>query len=737
MRPRHTAIPAAAASHAAFPVPSPGADLTAASGLSRRGFLQASATITTGLFVGFALPVGGPAAAGLVHTPNAWVHIDDDNTITLISARAEMGQGVFTSMPMLIAEELNVDPRSVRVAFAPPRKEYGNALIFGLMLTGGSTSVREGWERQRLAGAQVREMLLAAAAQAWGLPASGLRAENGQVLAADGRRASYGSLAAAAAKLPVPEKPPMKDPSQFRIVGKAMTRLDTPAKVNGTARFGIDVQLPGMVYASLAQSPVQGGKLRRFDAARAKAMKGVVDVVQIADGVAVVADTYWHATAAREALVLEWDEGPNAGLNTAAMVDATRAALATGKPIPVKKSGDADAALATAAKVLRAEYTTQMLAHAPMEPMNFTAHVEADRARLVGPTQWPDAVQGAVAKLLGFKPDQVTVENTFLGGGFGRRIDFDYVLQTVQISKAVGRPVKLVWTREDDMQHDFYRPIGVHQLAAALGADGKPTAMTWRVASQSVTGRVFGLPPEAPDGLMVEAAVPLYELPAARHDAVKHDAGVRVGYWRAVSHNMNAFANESFIDELAHAAGKDPVAYRLSLLENQPRHAQVLRLAAQKAGWGIALPAGRFRGVALMEGYDSHVAQVVEVSMKDGAPVVHKVTVVADVGRMVNPDTVQAQIQSSIVFGLSAALWGEITLDKGRVQQFNFDSYRVMRHHEVPQIDITLVASQEKPGGIGEPVTSLQAPSLANAVFAATGKRVRRTPLTAERIARA
>ncbi|HNG81405.1 MAG TPA: molybdopterin-dependent oxidoreductase [Burkholderiaceae bacterium] len=673
--------------------------------LSRRSFLKSSAALSGGLMVGFAIPAGPAAAAGLVHTPNAWVHIADDNSITLISARAEMGQGVFTSMPMLLAEELNVDLRKVKVAFAPPGKAYGNAMIFGLQLTGGSTSVREGWERQRLAGAQVREMLIAAAAERWKVDASTLRAEDGRVLGPKGRRATYGQLAADAAKLKAPEKVALKDPSQFRIVGKRTPRLDTPAKVNGTARFGIDVKLPGMVYASLAQCPVQGGKVKFFDATKARAMPGVIDVVQIPDGVAVVAQGYWQAAQARDQLVIEWDEGPNAGLNTAAMVEGTRSALANGKPFPVKKQGDADALIAQATaqggKLLRAEYVTQNLSHAPMEPMNYTADVRADRALLVGPTQWPDALQGAIAKIVGLDPKTVTVENTFLGGGFGRRIDFDYAIQAALISQAVGKPVKLVWTREDDMQHDFYRPLGVHQLAAAIGSDGKPTALTWRVASQSVTGRVFNLPADAPDGLMIEAAVPLYDIPAARHDAVKHDAGLRVGYWRAVSHNMNTFANESFIDELAAAAGKDPVAYRLSLLETQPRLANVLKTLAAKAGWGTPAAAGRYRGVAVFEGYETHIGAVLEISMKDGAPQVHRVTVVADPGRMVNPDTVEAQIQSSVVYGLSAALWGEITVDKGRVQQFNFDSYRVMRHNEVPAIDITLIESREKPGAGG------------------------------------
>ena len=707
--------------------------------VSRRGFMQGSATVAGGLMVGVSLPLAGPAqAAGTLHTPNAWVHIADDNTITLISARSEMGQGVYTSMPMQIAEELNVDIQKVKVAFAPPGKVYGNALIFGLQLTGGSTSVREGWEKLRIAGAQVREMLLAAAAAQWGVPASSLQAVDGRVMGPGGKVATYGQLAAAASKLPAPEKVALKDPSQFRIVGKRTTRLDTPAKVNGTATFGMDVKLPGMLYATLAMSPVIGGSVKSFDAAKAKAMPGVVDVVQIPDGIAVVAKTYWQARKARDTLTVAWDDGANANLNTAAMFAGTQAALASGKPIPVRPNvGDADDAIARAAKVVKAEYFTQNVSHSPMEPMNFTAHVDNGKVLLIGPTQWPDAAQGAVAKTLGVKPEDVSVQTTFLGGGFGRRIDIDFILQAAMISKAVNKPVKLIWSREDDMTHDFYRPLAVHQMAAAIGADGKPMAMTWRVASQSVTGRIFGLPPEAPDALMTEAAVAPYSIPATRHDVVKHDAGLRVGYWRAVSHNMNAWANEGFIDELAVAAGQDPVAYRTSLLQGQPRFLNVLKLAAEKSGWGTPAPAGRARGVALMEGYDTYMAQVAEISMVNGEPHVHRVTVVADLGRMVNPDTVEAQIQSSIIFGLSAALWGDITVDKGRVQQANFNTYRIMRNNEAPQIDIVLVPSTEKPGGIGEPATALVGPAVANAMFAATGKRVRRMPFTAENIAKA
>ena len=715
--------------------------MTEAQTVSRRSFLKASSAVSAGgLLMSVAIPSGPAAAAGLVHTPNAWVHISDDNTITLISARSEMGQGVYTSMPMLIAEELNVDLKRVKVAMAPPNtKLYGNALLGGPQLTGGSTSVRDGWEKLRIAGAQVREMLISAAAAKWNVDRSTLKAENGWVIGqGKGQKASYGQLSAAASKLPVPEKVSIKDPSEFRIVGKKTTRLDTPAKVNGTAVFGIDVKLPGMVYASLEQSPVIGGTVKSVDSSAAKKMPGVIDVVQIPDGVAVVADTYWHARKARSALKIDWDEGANANLNTAAMLAGTKAAAGTGKPLVLKTVGDPEAAInAQGANVVRAEYICPNLSHSPMEPMNFTAWYQGNKMQLIGPTQWQDAAQASIAKAVGLDPKDVSLETTFLGGGFGRRIDIDFIIQAAQISKAVGKPVKLLWTREDDMTHDFYRPLGVHNIAAAVGADGKPTAMTLRFTSQSITGRVFGLPAEVQDPLMTEAMMAPYEIPATRHDVVKHDAGLRVGYWRSVSHFQNCFANETFIDELAAAAKTDPVAYRMSLVSKSPRFQNVIKLATEKAGWGSAPAAGRGRGIAIMEGYDTYMAMVTEVSMKDGAPVVHRVVAAADLGRMVNPDTVEAQIQSSVIFGLSAALWDEITVDKGRVQQTNFDKYRLMRNNEAPQIDVILVQSTEKPGGIGEPATAIIGPAVGNAIFAASGKRVRRMPFTAENIAAA
>jgi isoquinoline 1-oxidoreductase beta subunit len=703
---------------------------------SRRDFLKTSAVVSGGLMLGVALPMMKDArAAGTLHTPNAWVHIADDNTITLLTARSEMGQGVYTSMPMLIAEELNVDLNKIQVAVAPPDAVYVNALL-GAQITGGSTSVRDGWEKLRVAGAQVREMLLMAAATRWNVDKDQLRAENGVIYGPKGMKATYGELAESASRMPVIAKPALKDPKDFRIVGKRTRRLDTPMKVNGKAEFGIDVKLPGMVYASIEQSPVIGGKVVSFDASKAKTMPGVIDVVQVNDGIAVVADTYWHAKKARDAVTVNWDAGPVGAMDHNTILASTRAALAAGPVLPIgKPTGDVNSAMSGAAKIITAEYVTPLQAHAPMEPMNFTASYKDGKILLIGPTQFQQGAQGAVAAVLGVKPEDVTLRTTFLGGGFGRRLELDFITQVAQISKAVGRPVKLVWSREDDMTHDFYRPVGVNVLKAGVDASGKPVALHFKVASQSVTQRAFGLPQNTFDPFMAEAAVAAYDIPNTQHDLIIHDTGFRVGYWRAVSHNMNAFANESFMDELALAAGKDPYQYRMELLKDKPRFANVLKLAADKAGWGKPLPQGRARGIALMEGYDTYMAEVAEVSLDSaGAVKVHRVTVAADVGQMVNPDTVEAQIQSSVVFGMGAGLMQEITMEKGRVLQTNFHNYPVVRMHEAPVVDIVLVNSTEKPGGIGEPATALVVPAIANAVASLTGKRVRKLPITPEAI---
>jgi isoquinoline 1-oxidoreductase subunit beta len=707
--------------------------------INRRDFVKAGTVTTTGLMLGLNLPMGPKTAqaAGTVYTPNAWVHISDDNIITLISARSEMGQGVYTSMPMLIAEELNVPLSSVKVAIAPPGAAYVNSLL-GAQITGGSTSVRDGWEKLRVGGAQVRDMLREAAAKKWGVAMGQVTANNGMLTGPSGQSATYGAMAGDAAKLKAPEKVALKDPKDFTIVGKPAKRLDTPMKVNGTAEFGIDAKLPGMVYASVIQSPVIGGKATSFDASKAKAMPGVIDVVNIGDGVAVVANSYWQAKKARDVVSVQWDAGAGASLSTASMWASTREAANNGKLMHVNTVGNYENAIKGASKVLSADYTIPHLAHAPLEPMNFTASFSNGKIRLIGPTQFQQGVAGAVGAVLGVKPEDITVETTFLGGGFGRRIELDFVIQAALISKSIGRPVKMLWTREDDMTHDFYRPLALNRLRGGLDASGNLVAMAHQVTSQSVTQRAFGLPKDIADPFMLEAAVAPYVIPNTSHSLVIHDTGSRVGYWRCVSHYQNAFANEGFIDELAQAAGKDPVAFRMSMLDGKPRFSNVLKMASERAGWGKPLAAGRAHGVALMEGYDTYMAMVAEVSQgSDGEIRVHKITSATDLGQVVNPDIVDAQIMSSVIYGLSSALYNEITYDKGVVQQTNFNNYRIMRMNEAPVIDSVLVKSTEKPGGIGEPGTAVAVAAVANAVSKLLGKRVRSLPMTPEKLRQA
>ena len=696
---------------------------------SRRTFLKSGAAVGGGLVIGVSLPgmFNNAFAAADSSAINAWVRIGSDNSITILCARSEMGQGVVMALPTLVAEELEVDLNRVKVEFAPPGEVYINSMLGG-QLTGGSTSVRDAWEKLRIAGAQARMMLVAAAAQEWGVDTAKCTARNGMVSGPKGNMFKYGQLAEAASKLPVPKDVVLKDPSKFRYVGKPLKRMDTAGKITGKTEFGIDVKLPGMLYAALAQCPVIGGKVVSFDAAKAKGMPGVKHVVQITDGVAVVADSWWQAKQARDAIDVKWDEGPNKALNS----ESVSAGLATAMSQPgaqIKQQGNVAEAMKTAAKTVQATYEMPFLSHSPLEPMNFTADVRKDSALLIGSIQFQQLAMGMASAITGLKPEQITIKTTFLGGGFGRRIDCDYMAQAVEISKTVGAPVKLVWTREDDMTHDFYRPISLTQMSGGLDASGKPVALSFKMSSPSVTARLF--PPLVKDGvdpLMTEAILVPYDIPNQSVATVIHDTGLRVGYMRSVSHALNVFANESFIDEMAAAAGKDPYEYRLALLDKQPRFKNVLQLAAEKAGWGKPLPSGRARGIGLMEGYDTYMAQVAEVSVEDGAVKVHRVVVAVDLGRMVNPNIVEQQLESNIVFGLTALLYGDITLKDGRVQQSNFHEYKLLRMPECPKIEMHIVKSTEKPGGIGEPGMALLSPTVANAVFALTGKRLRKMP---------
>jgi isoquinoline 1-oxidoreductase beta subunit len=667
--------------------------------ISRRDFLQSGAAAGGALMVGLVLPgcaaPGMPASAAEVSTamPNAWVRVGSDNSVSLLCARSEMGQGVYTSMPMLLAEELEVDITQVKVEMAPAGEPYINNMVGG-QLTGGSTSVKDAYDKLRVAGAQARTVLVQAAAERWKVDAVACKAQDAWVTGPAGQKASYGELAEAASKLTPPKEPKLKAAKDFRHVGKPMARLDTAAKVDGSAEFGIDVKVPGMLIATLAQSPTFGGKVASFDAAKARTMPGVKHVVQISDGVAVVADTYWHAKTALAAVDIKWDDGAGAAMSSDGIAAELKAALAKPGVPAFKKVGDADAALKAAAKTLDASYEIPFTAHATMEPMNFVADVKADSCVLIGPTQFQQMAQGMVAGMLKMKPEQVTVRTTFLGGGFGRRVEVDFVTQAAQISKAVGAPVKLIWSREDDMTHDVYPPISHIRLTAGLDAAGKPVAMKYGHAGPSVTKRMF--PAFVKDGV----------------DPFMLDA-----------------APVPYMDELAAAAGQDPLEYRRALLAKEPKYLRVLNMAAEKSGWGKALPTGRKLGVAVMEGYGTYLAQVAEVSVTGNDIKLHRMVVVADVGTMVNPNIVQQQIESSVIYGMSAAMYDEIVVKNGRVQQTNFHNYRVPRMNEAPKIEVHLIADGDKPGGIGEPVTALVAPTVANAVFAITGKRLRKLPL--------
>ena len=709
--------------------------------LSRRDFLRAAATISGGLVIAIALPgCGKPqsGSAGLqTFTANAWLRIASDETISFLCDKSEMGQGVFTALPMLVAEELGVTVERIKVEFAPAAAAYVNNFIGG-QITGGSTSVRDAWEKLRTAGAQAREMLVSAACAEWGVPVTGCRVDNGVVISSRGKKLSFGAVAEAASKLPVPQKPTLKARHEFAVIGKEQRRLDTPGKVDGSVQYGIDVKLPGMLYAALAQSPVLGGKVKTVDDAAARAMPGVKAIVNTSTGIAVVADSWWQARRARDVLKITWDAGANAALNNAGIFQGLRKAAASAGKV-ARTEGDADAALAGAARsggrVLRADYELPMLAHATMEPQNATADVKADGCDLYVPTQVQGIAQATAAQAAGLKSEQVRVHTTFLGGGFGRRLESDFIPAAVEASKAVGKPVKVLWTREDDMTHDAYRPPAFDQVAAAFDKDGKLTAWKLHLVGPSITARMFPAVVEKNiDPFAIEAAANYpYDVPNVKVDFQQHEIGINVGYTRSVSHALNCFVAESFMDECAAAARKNALEFRLALLGKQPRHAAVLKAVAADSHFGNTT-SGRFHGLALMEGYGTYMAQVAEISVEGGVPKVHQIWCAVDCGQVVNPSIVISQIESAIVFGLSATLWGEITLQGGRVQQTNFNNYRVLRGNEMPRVHVNLFDSSEAPGGIGEPATALVAPAVCNALYAATGKRVRSLPISRQKV---
>jgi isoquinoline 1-oxidoreductase subunit beta len=708
-----------------------------ATDFSRRRLLQAGAAAGGGLMLSLRLPFanGEAEAAGADRfAPNAFIRIGSDGQIVLTMPYVEMGQGTYTSIPMLIAEELEVDLKQVRLEHAPPNEKlYGNPLLGGVQATGNSNAVRAAWQPLRQAGAIARTMLVAAAAKRWNVDAASCRAQSGEVLhPPTGRRAKYGALAAAAARLPVPDSVVLKRPQDFKLIGTPAKRLDTPAKVNGTAVFGIDVRPPGVNIATLAQSPVFGGRVKSVDDAAAKAVKGVRQIVPLDDAVAVVADHMGAAKKGLAALMIEWDDGPHARLKTDDIAaELEKATLNSGAV--AQNVGDVDKAMASAVTKVEATYQVPFLAHATMEPMNCTVHVRKDGCEVWVGSQAMARVQAAAAKTAGLPLEKVVVHNHLIGGGFGRRLEADGIIRAVQVAQHVEGPVKVVWTREEDIQHDMYRPYWFDRLSAGLDETGKPVAWNHRFAGSSVLAR--WAPPTFKNGLdpdTTEGAIDLvYALPNMHVEYLRVEPpGIPTAFWRSVGPSHNVFVVESFMDELAAAAKQDAVAYRRALLDKAPRAKAVLELAAQKAGWGQPLPQRVGRGVSLQFAFATYMAQVAEVEVaKDGAVRVRRVVCAVDCGTVVNPDTVQAQIQSAIIFGITAALHGEITLKDGRVEQANFDTYQMLRMNEAPEIEIHIIQSFEPPGGMGECGTSAIVPAVTNAIFAATGKRLRKPPV--------
>ena len=701
--------------------------------LTRREFLTVTATSGAGLIIGMYLPAAARADLKAADppspfAPNAWLRIDPSGTVTVTVAKSEMGQGVLTSLPMIVAEELDADWSHMRYEQAIADDKYGS------MGTGGSRSVRGGWQTLREAGAAARMMLVAAAARQWEVDSSACTTESGVVHhRASGRSVSYGEIAGKASGMTLPAKVALKDPKDFRIIGRRTQKLDTPVKVDGSGKFGIDVRLPGMLYATVVHSPVFGAAVKSFNPAKAKAIPGVKEVVKIETGVAVIARSTWEAFQGRDALEIIWDEGDGA-LASSATIARSLLEASTRPGVVAEKTGDPAAALASAAVKIEAAYDAPFVPHATMEPMNCTAAVRKDSCEIWAPTQVPQGAQHEAASVLGIPVSSVTVHTTLLGGGFGRRLQSDFVRDAVLCSKAAGAPVKMTWTREEDMQHDFYRPVSRHILAGGVDASGKAIVLTHKVVAPSMGDQ--RQPGSLKDGLdrgAVEGAVKsVYGIPNFLVEYVLARTPVPIGAWRSVFPSQTVFALECFIDELAAAAGKDPLAFRLALTENTPRAHGVLELAAEKSGWGQPVPEGVFRGIACGPPafFGSYVAHVAEVSLTAGKKVrLRRIVTAVDCGTAVNPESIEAQMEGAIVYGLSAAMKEEITIERGRVVQGNFDDYPLLTIDEMPKVEIHIVKSTEPPDGIGEPGLPPIAPAVANAVSAATGKRIRSLPI--------
>ena len=701
--------------------------------LSRREFISAGVAAGAGLVIGFYLPHGSTRDKGDVFSPNAYLKITPDDKVIVVVARSEMGQGVRTSLPMILAEELEADSKKIEI------EQAGASTLFGDQTTGGSASVRTTWDPMRKAGAAAREMLISAAALQWGVARASCKAENGAVLhAASNRRASYGELANRAATLPVPTDVTLKSAKDYKIVGKPIPRLDTPAKVNGNAEYGIDFRVPEMKYAVLARCPVIGGKIASFDDKETKKISGVSYVGKIGDSfIAVVADSVWSAMEGRRVLQVSWDEGPNKDLNTAAVIDSLHQG-ASKKGVPLYSTGDVTK---VSGRRIEAAYELPFMAHAAMEPGNATAHYQGSKCEVWAPTQVPQDVRDSVATAVGLDPDNVKVHVLLIGGGFGRRLEHDYGVEAAQVSKAINGPVKVIWTREDDMRNSTYRPASYHKLSAMLDGQGWPIAFTHRVVAPSISAQK-GQPGEGgidPD-LKDEAAL-IYLFPNALVEYIATETPVPLGWMRSVYALQVGFASECFIDELATAAGKDPLAYRLHLLSKDEdikyfdatwrtsRMRGVLQLAADKAGWSKPLPAGHYHGVACFGCFSTYCAQVVELSMDQDQPRVHRVVSAIDCGQVVNPNILEQQMQGGVIYGLTNALRAKITIEKGRIVQGNFDDYAPIRMNEIPKVEAYFVGSTEPPTGAGEPPIPPLAPAICNAIYAATKKRIRALPI--------
>jgi isoquinoline 1-oxidoreductase beta subunit len=714
--------------------------------ISRRTFIKATAFAVGGLVIAFSIPnakrfaLPGISIANAsedekkLPTPNAFLRIDTDNTITVMLAHSEMGQSIWTTLPMLIAEELDVDLSKVKVMHAPAAPEYIHT-AYGIQITGGSSTTWSEFDRYRQAGALTRALLINAAAKKLGVTSESIQTENGFVISGD-KKISYGDLAEAAAKLETPKAVTLKQPKDWKIIGKATKRLDGPEKINGTAIFGQDVHFDGLMTAMVARSPVFGGTVKSFDAGAAKQIKGVQQVVQVPSGVAVIADNYWAAKQGRDALKVEWNLGPSAGLDSKALVSEYRKMAAT-QGLTAAKAGDIKTATSKIKKTVEAEYVLPYLAHSPMEPLNCSVKISKDACEIWTGTQMQGTDQQAAAKILGLKPEQVKIHTLFLGGGFGRRANpaADFVSEAVQVAKAAGVPVKTVWSREDDVKGGYYRPMYLHKAKVGLDANGMPVAWEHTVVGQSI---ILGTPFEAfmikegVDATSVEGVADspyLKSIPNYQVNLHTAKTGVPVLWWRSVGHSHTALVMESLIDELAHTAKKDPLEYRRALLKDHPRHLAALNLAAEKASWGKSLPKGVFRGIAVHESFGSFVTQIAEVSVNKGEVKVHRMVCAIDCGLSVNPDSLKAQMESSISFGLGAAMQSEITFKDGMVEQSNFHDYKVMRMADMPKVEVYIVQSTEKMGGVGEPGLPPVAPAVTNAIFAATGKRIRSLPI--------